>query len=143
MTNRLPAGFVLTGMVAADYDAVLALWNSCEGVRANETPDEFARILERNPGLSSVIKSGVELAAAVLCCHDGRRGYLYHLAVGAPFRKLGLGGILVDHSLAKLKAAGIRRCTIFLIADNKPGEAFWTRTGWRERTDLKAFARDL
>src|SRR5262245_4228347 len=141
MTRDLPTGFTVNPISPTDYDAVLALWNSCEGVRANETSDEFARILERNPGLSSVIRRGEELAAAVLCCHDGRRGYLYHLAVAPEFRKLGLGRILVDHSVAQLKAAGIRRCTIFLIADNKPGEAFWTRTGWRERTDLKVFAR--
>jgi len=143
MTNDIPPGFVLRAMTTDDYDAVLSLWNSCEGVRANETPEEFVRILERNPALSSVICRGDELAAAVLCCHDGRRGYLYHLGVAARFRKLGLGRILVEHSLAQLKALGIRRCTIFLIADNKPGEAFWTRTGWRERIDLKAFARDL
>ena len=143
MTNDIPAGFRLAAMLPADYEAVLALWNSCDGVRANETREEFSRILERNPGLSSAVRRGDELAAAVLCCHDGRRGYLYHLGVAPPFRKLGLGRILVEHSLAQLQALGIRRCTIFLIADNKPGEAFWTRTGWRERTDLKAFARDL
>src|SRR5262245_57081220 len=143
MTHDLPTGLTLHSMTSADYDAVLALWSSCEGVRANETPQEFARILERNPGLSSVIRRGEESAAAVLCCHDGRRGYLYHLAVAPQFRKLGLGRVLVNHSLMQLKAAGTRRCTIFLIADNRPGEAFWTRTGWRERTDLKAFAIDL
>ena len=86
---------------------------------------------------------GPELAAAVLCCHDGRRGYLYHLGVAAAFRKLGLGRLLVEHSLAKLKDEGISRCSIFLIVGNEVGEAFWKRTGWRERTDLKVLARDL
>jgi N-acetylglutamate synthase len=139
----LPSDFQLRPMSPDDYGGVLALWNTCEGVRANETREEFDRILERNPGLSGVIRQGDELAAAVLCCHDGRRGYLYHLGVAPQFRKMSLGRVLVEHSLAQLQALGIRRCTIFLIADNKPGEAFWTRTGWRERTDLKAFARDL
>ena len=139
----LPTGFQLAGMIAHDYDAVLGLWNSCEGVRANETREEFARILERNPGLSSVIRCEGELAAAVLCCHDGRRGYLYHLGVAEAFRGRGLGRELVDHCLAQLAAEGIRRCTIFLIIDNAGGEAFWKRTGWRDRTDLKVLARDL
>ena len=130
-------------MIAHDYDAVLALWNSCEGVRANETREEFARILERNPGLSTVIRCDGELAAAVLCCHDGRRGYLYHLGVAHKFRKLGLGRELVEQCLAQLAAEGIRRCTIFVIIDNEGGEAFWKRTGWRDRADLKVLARDL
>src|SRR5688572_7853875 len=131
----LSNGFQLAAMSAHDYEEVLALWNTCEGVRANETREEFARILERNPGLSSVIRCEGELAAAVLCCHDGRRGYLYHLGVAEAFRGRGLGRELVDHCLAQLTAEGIRRCTIFLITGNAGGEAFWKRTGWRERTD--------
>jgi ribosomal protein S18 acetylase RimI-like enzyme len=128
--------FQLFPMTVADYDDALALWNSCEGVRANETREEFARILARNAGLCSVIRSGQELAAAVFACHDGRRGYLYHLGVAAPFRRHGLGRQLVEHSLARLKEAGITRCTIFVIRDNAAGEAFWKRIGWHERTDL-------
>jgi N-acetylglutamate synthase len=90
-----------------------------------------------------VIRSGEKLAAAVLCCHDGRRGYLYHLGVAAAFRQLGLGRVLVEHSLARLKEEGISRCSIFVIVGNEPGEAFWKRIGWRERTDLSVFARDV
>src|SRR5262245_17293616 len=64
----LPTGYSLAQLGPGDYDAALALWNSCEGVRANETREEFARILERNAGLSGAIHCGNELAAAVLCC---------------------------------------------------------------------------
>jgi ribosomal protein S18 acetylase RimI-like enzyme len=135
-------------MTLADYDAAMALWNAAPGVRANETRDELERILCRNPGLSCVAvansaERGEELVGAVLCCHDGRRGYLYHLAVAQPFRRQKIGRQLVEHCLARLTAEGIRRCTIFLVADNVAGERFWRQTGWRERTDLKAFAKDL
>jgi len=139
----LPTDYTLDPLTPADYDAALALWNSCEGVRANETREEFARILARNPGLSGAIWCGEELAAAVLCCHDGRRGYLYHLGVAAAHRKHGLGRALVEHSLDQLKAQGIRRCTIFLITSNAGGEAFWKRAGWRDREDLRVLAYDL
>jgi N-acetylglutamate synthase len=138
----MPTDFELAALVDSDYDTVLALWNSCEGVRAAESREEFARILLRNPGLSAAVRRGDQLAAAVLCCHDGRRGYLYHLGVAAEFRGLGLGRILVEHSLAGLQAQGIRRCSIFLIVGNDGGEAFWKRIGWRERTDLKVLAWD-
>ena len=139
----LPLGFKIDPLSPADYDAAITLWNSCEGVRANESREEFARILERNPGLSGAIRRGTELAAAVLCCHDGRRGYLYHLGVAHAHRQHGLGRTLVEHSLAQLRAAGIRRCTIFLITSNAGGEAFWKRIGWRDRDDLKVLAYDL
>lgn len=130
-------------LTIGDYDSVMALWNSSTGVRAQETREELSRILARNPGLSCVAVSGEQLAAGVLCCHDGRRGYLYHLAVAPAFQRQGLAKRLVGRCLNGLKAAGILRCTIFLIADNAAGELFWRQTGWRERTDLKAFAIDL
>src|SRR4029453_487904 len=139
----MPPPLLLQPMTAADYAAVIALWNVCEGVRANETPAELARILDRNPGLCLVVRAGSALAGAILCCHDGRRGYLYHLGVHPDFRRQGIATELVDRCLAELARLGIRRCTIFLIRGNADGEAFWRRHGWRERTDLVAFARDL
>ena len=130
-------------MTTADHADVVALWNACEGVRAGETPEELARILERNPGLCPLARVGGQLAGAVLCCQDGRRGYLYHLGVAPPFRRRGIASALVDHCLSRLAELGIRRCTIFLIAGNAEGEAFWRRGGWFERTELVAFAKDL
>jgi N-acetylglutamate synthase len=133
----------LLPMTSSDYQSVIELWNACEGVRANETPEELARILDRNPGLCLVARVGKALAGAILCCHDGRRGYLYHLGVRPNFRRQGIATLLVDRCLTELARLGIRRCTIFLIRGNTDGEAFWRQHGWRERTDLVAFAKDL
>lgn len=137
------AEFRLEPMSASDHAAVLALWNACEGVRASETPEEFARILARNPGLCPVARVGESLAGAVLCGHDGRRGYLYHLGVAPQFRRMGIATALVEHCLTQLQQLGITRCTIFLIRGNAEGEAFWRKGGWFERTELVAYAKDL
>ena len=139
----LPDDFELALMSIDDYGQVMALWRACEGVNAGETREELTRALKKNPGLSSVIRTDRQIVAAALCCHDGRRGYLYHVCVAADYRKLGLGRILVEHSLDKLKEEGIHRCTIFCVAENLSGEAFWKRLGFHERIDLKTFARDL
>ena len=69
-------------MTMADYPAVRSLWERTEGMGLNEsdTPEAIAMFLERNPGLSLVIDSpDGEIVGAVLCGHDGRRGYLHHL----------------------------------------------------------------
>jgi ribosomal protein S18 acetylase RimI-like enzyme len=135
--------FEILDLTPADYSAVMELWNAADGVRPNETFDEFCRILARNPGLCCLARVGGALAAAVLCGHDGRRGYLYHLAVAPAFRRRGIGQALVDRCLARLAEAGIRRATIFLVVENDGGARFWQRIGWRERTDLKTLAKDL
>jgi N-acetylglutamate synthase len=130
-------------LVPEDHRAAIALWNACEGVRANESAEEFRRILERNPDFSSAAEAGGELVGAVLCCHDGRRGYLYHLGVDAGYRRLGIGEALVERSLERLRSESISRCSIHLIVGNEVGERFWKRIGWRFRDDLLVMAIDL
>ena len=135
----------LRPVVEQDLPGLLAFWARTPGVGLNEsdTPECLKIYLDRNPGLSVIALDGENIAGAVLCGHDGRRGYLYHLAVADKFRRQALGRQLVDRCLARLRAEGIQRCTIFLVAGNAHGEAFWRQTGWFERTDLKAFAKDL
>lgn len=135
--------FELGEMTLADYDGVVALWRSCAGLGQVETRDELTAYLERNPGLSVVAREADRVVGAVLCGHDGRRGYLYHLAVAPAVRGRGLARRIVTRCLDRLHALGIGRCTIHLYVDNADGERFWRQAGWRERTDLKAFAIDL
>lgn len=97
-------------MTPADFPEVLALWAATEGVGLNEsdTPEQLAAYLQRNPGFSLVARdTGRRVVGAVLCGHEGRRGYLHHLAVAADQRGLGLGRRLTDTCLAELKRAGI------------------------------------
>jgi ribosomal protein S18 acetylase RimI-like enzyme len=106
----------------------------------NPTPASY---LERNPGMSFVARHGTEPVGAVLCGHDGRRGYLHHLAVAPPHRKHGLGRRLVAACLAELKRLRIRKCNIFLFADNAAGGRFWRRRGWVKRADLLVMQKDV
>lgn len=71
-----------------------------------------------------------------LAGHDGRRGYLHHVAVSPHCRKQGLGRELVERCAAALKAEGIEKINFSVKADNAAGLAFWDRVGGRERTDL-------
>lgn len=132
----------ISELQADDYDELLTLWQASDGIGLDDDVDSRAGItafLARNPGTSHVARDGRRLVGAVLCGHDGRRGYLHHLAVAADGRQRGVGRALVQACLAKLRTAGIRKCNIFLFADNELGEMFWRRTGWHERADLKVF----
>lgn len=126
-------------MTISDYDAVLRLWQASEGIGLNESDDRknIALFLERNPGLSRVAADGTRILGALLCGHDGRRGYLHHLAVAAAHRRQGLGRRLVESCLADLARLGILKCNIFLFGDNAAGEAFWRQLGWGNRPDLQ------
>jgi len=137
--------FEIEPMETEDFDAVLSLWRGSEGLtmRDVDAPDALARFLERNPGLSFVARVGGEIGGAVLCGHDGRRGYLHHLAVAPVRRRQGLGTALVERCLSALREAGIGKCHLFVLVDNEAGIAFWERNGWFLRTDFHTMSRIL
>jgi ribosomal protein S18 acetylase RimI-like enzyme len=126
-------------MTVDDYEAVRALWDVAGGVdpAVGDARCDLARFLERNPGLSFVALAGENLIGAVLCGHDGRRGYVHHLTVDESFRRRGAGRALIDRCLDGLRAAGIGKCHIFIRRDNGIGFAFWQRAGWVDRTELR------
>lgn len=122
-----------------DYDAAVRLWRRCDGVGLNEsgTREAIAVYLRRNPRLSFVAERSGRIVGAVLCGHDGRRGYLHHLAVAKRHRGRGIGGRLVSACLTGLGRVGIPRCNIFVFAGNRAGQTFWKRNGWKLRMDIR------
>lgn len=129
---------VLRPFRISDYDAALALWQACEGIGLSAADERraIAGYLRRNPRLSFVAYRGERLVGAVLCGHDGRRGFIHHLAVAADCRRQGLGQALVAHCLAALQARGIDKCHLSVMAANAEALAFWRRIGWEQRFDL-------
>ena len=129
----------------SDYDSACALWQRSEGIGLSQAdePRNVARFLDRNPGLSFVAEEEGRIVGAILCGNDGRRGFLHHLAVDNDHRRSGIGRRLVERCLSALAAAGLRKCHIFVLADNVEGQRFWRTIGWEERTTLKVMSRDV
>lgn len=131
-------------MEIEDYDLVINLWESTEGIGLSnaDSKDNIEGFLKRNPGLSLVAIKGGELVGAILCGHDGRRGYLHHLAVRKDQRLKGLGKELVKNCLLRLKETGIDKCHIFVFRENEQGIRFWTKNEWLTRMDLHIMSRN-
>src|SRR5689334_17281496 len=118
----------IRAMTEADVPATIDLWRSSDGVGLSEgdTVDGVSRFLLRNPGTSWVVVVGEHVRGAVLAGHDGRRGFLYHLAVHREFRSRGWGTALVENCLGSLRDAGVLKCHVMVYRDNAQGRAFWT-----------------
>ncbi len=128
----------IRGMTIEDYDAVIRLLTATSGVRLRDADSRHAtaRYLERNPGLSFVAFDGGEIVGCVMCGHDGRRGYLQHLAVSEHHRRRGIGSTLVRACLNKLASLGIFKTHIDVLVENRQAHDFWFRRGWQKRDDI-------
>lgn len=136
-------------MRPADYQAVWALWEATDGVGldASDQLDRILGFLQRNPGLSLVARdislaAHGQIVAAVIGGHDGRRGYLSHLAVSASHRGNGLGRQLVEMCLARLADEGILKCNVRVFVENQQASQFWQRLGFAPRSDLVVLQRE-
>ncbi|HEY9053665.1 MAG TPA: GNAT family N-acetyltransferase [Rectinemataceae bacterium] len=70
--------------IMADYRSVLDLWLHTPGMGLNNLDDSEEGIrayLARNPNTCFVAKDEDEVVGVILAGHDGRRGFIYHLAV--------------------------------------------------------------
>lgn len=128
-----------------DYDSVYAFWHTVEGMGLSDADsrDSLKAYLDRNPGMSMVAKDGDTIAATALCGHDGRRGYIHHLAVAPSYRGRGLGKDIVERCKDVLRKEGIQKCHIFIYSNNEEGKEFWRSVNWKERDDLCLFSHDI
>ena len=129
----------------ADYEAALALWKRCEGIGLSDadSPCAIKKLLARNPGMSFVAVLDGELIGTSLCGHDGRRGFLYHVAVDPKHRGKGFGKQLAQTSLKALEAEGIQKCHIMVFHNNESGKEFWKNTGWIPRPDIDVLSYNI
>lgn len=129
-------------MTINDYERVLALLQQTVGVTVREADSKEAlgRYLVRNPGFSFVAEFENELIGCIMAGHDGRRGYLQHLAVVQKHRNRGIATRLVNSALDRLESEGIVKSHIDILADNRAAIDFWEKIGWKRRTDILRYS---
>lgn len=125
--------------------AALDLWTHIEGMGLSsaDEPEALTRFLLQNPGLSLIAKDEGKLVGTCLCGSDGRRGYLYHLAVVPQYRRQKIGSALVKEVFAALHQREIHKCHIMVYATNESGLKFWQQEGWVRRPEIVLMSRDV
>jgi ribosomal protein S18 acetylase RimI-like enzyme len=124
--------YTIRSMTLDNYNEAVQLWRDTEWISLSDTDarEPMKLFLDRNPGLSLVVRDGNKLIGTILCSHDGRRGYLHHLAVDKRYRRQGIGSKLVQRCLTALAKEGIIKCNIYFLEENEAGMAFWARNGF-------------
>lgn len=122
-----------------DYKEVYALWQACKGLGLNTYDDTEAgwqRFLTRNPQTSLVAEIDGKIVGVILAGHDGRRSYIYHMAVAPSHQRQGIGSALVRAAVQRLQKLGMLKVSLFTFAANTTALDFWHQMGFAPREDL-------
>jgi len=129
-------------MTIEDYEAVYKLWMDIKGFAMKSVDDSFEGVeqfLKRNPNTSVVAVEDGRVVGSILCGHDGRRGYLYHVCVHPDYRLKGIGKTMVVFAMEALRRENISKVSLIAFSKNDIGNAFWNTIGWTKREDLNFY----
>lgn len=137
--------FSIREFAIEDYEKVYALWQQ---VFPDTTDESYARetirvFLQRNSGLSFVAEIAGEIVGCVLTGYDGRRAYLYHLAVAEKYRRLGIGRRLLEKTERAVGEMGVAKIHLTVFKKNLSAKNFYTGLGYRRRRELDFFSKEL
>lgn len=133
---------VLDALLPMDVDAVLTFWRRIEGQGLDDVdrPEPLARYVARNPGVSAAARVDGRLVGVALAGHDGRRGFLHHVAVDPKHRHQGVGRRLVRRCLDALAAEGIEKCHVLVFKENESALEMFGKNGWEPRDELRVLS---
>ena len=133
---------IYRAMETEDYDQVYRLWQSIKGFGIRSLDDSregVERFLKRNPATSVVAIQNGRIVGNILCGHDGRTGYFYHVCVEKSYRKHGIGHEMAKWCMYALKEEGINKISLIAFKSNQVGNAFWQGVGWKARADVNFY----
>ena len=126
-------------MTIDDYEQVYSLWLNTPNMGLNNLDDSkegIARYLARNPESCFVAEKDSRIIGVILSGHDGRRGFIHHVAVDKDEQRQGIGAALVDTAMSALESEGINKVALVVFRYNEGGNAFWEKLGFIARDDL-------
>lgn len=129
-------------MTIADYEDVYHLWKTIRGFGIRSIDDSregTRRFLLRNPTTSMVAVADGKIVGGILCGHDGRTGYFYHVCVDERYRNRGIGKQMATAAMRALQAEQINKVNLIAFKRNTGGNQFWKKVGWKHREDINYY----
>lgn len=129
-------------MTIESYDEIFAMWQitSKRALSKADDREEIERYLNRNSGLSQIAVVDGKIVGTVLAGHDGRRGFIHHMAVLPEYRRNGIAKAMAKKAIEKLEQEGIVKTHIFTYCDNSAGQSFWSSMGFEKRGDIFVYS---
>ena len=133
---------IIREMTIDDYDEVYEMWQitTKRALSKADEKDQMERYLKHNAGMSLVAVVDGKIVGTVLAGHDGRRGFIHHMAVLPKFRRKKIGHALAQTAIQKIREQGIDKTHIICYQNNETGQSFWRDFGFEKREDVFVYS---
>ena len=127
-----------------DYPIVRGLWQTAGlTLRPGDDLEDVKLKLQRDPDLFLVAEEGERIVGSVIGGWDGRRGWIYHLAVRPEQQRKGIGVGLVREVEKRLVAKGAKKVNAQVYKWNEKSSEFFQAIGYEVQPDLIMIGKQL
>jgi ribosomal protein S18 acetylase RimI-like enzyme len=127
-----------------DYLIVRELWEAAGLIlRPGDALEDVKVKLQRDPDLFLVAEHDDTIVGSVIGGWDGRRGWIYHLAVRPEHQRKGIGVRLVRELEKRLVDKGAKKVNAQIYKSNERSSRFFKAIGYEAQPDLVMIGKQL
>ncbi len=138
-------GVVIDEFTMDDFAVVHVLWQRSDlWMRPSDGREQVQLKMTRDPDLFLVARDADgAVLGTVMGGWDGRRAYVYHLAVLPERRRRGVADLLMDELERRFRAKGALKAKLQILVDNDGSRAFFAQRGYLRESDCEPWGREL
>lgn len=104
---------------------------------------EFLSTIELNPDSCYKVVHNGKIIGSALGTFNGRRGWIYHLAIHPDFQAKKLGSRLLEKTVIALENRGARRIILSVVCSNLETVSFYKKNHFEVMNDAVLLKRDM
>jgi ribosomal-protein-alanine N-acetyltransferase len=126
-----------------DFPALCDIDRRCFPPGIAYSPEDIAMALLERGVFVVVGCDGSEIAGFILARNErGNKAHIITIDVLEPYRRSGLGTLLLEEAHRRLSAAGAKRVVLEVSVENAPAQAFYRKHGYEVSRRLRHYYRD-
>ena len=128
-----------------DFNEVYKLWKKAGLVNAGKKKEmlEYKLLIKNNKNTCLLVFNKQKVIASAFGAFNGRRAWIYHLAVDPSYQKKGIGSKLLAKVESNLKQLEATKIILGVDINNLATVPFYEKQGYQVMHDAVLFAKDL
>ena len=128
-----------------DFPVLHVLWQRGDlWLRPSDGPEATLLKLQRDPELFLVARdAGGRAVGTVMGGWDGRRAYVYRLAVLPERRRQGIADALMDELEERFRRLGALKAKTQILLDNEASRAFFAQRGYLRQDYCEPWGKEI